>query len=72
MLRKAKGEEPFGFETYLESPIDFTSLTKQEELLLAFYREQGKEIPPEILTKLENMRKRAKEDQGREDSNGKK
>jgi hypothetical protein len=72
MLRKVKGEEPFGFETCSESPNAFASLTSQEEQLLAFYREQGKQIPPEILRKLEEMRKRAKEEQDKEDANGEK
>ena len=65
MLRKIRGEEPIGFCDW-ESLNSLEELTIRQEELVAFYRAQGKQLPPDIQAKLDNIRKRAK---GNQDNN---
>jgi len=59
MLRKVRGEEPIGF-CDLESLDSLEDLTARQKELVAFYRAQGKQLPPDIQAKLNEIRKRAK------------
>lgn len=66
MLRKVRGEEIA--VDWTESLEEITeSLNAEEHKLAVFYRAKGKEIPPEVQAKLEEMRRRAKEKGGAAD-----
>lgn len=66
MLRKVRGEEPIGFCDW-ESLDSLKDLTARQEELVAFYRARGKQLPPDIQAKLDEIRKRAK---GHQDNHG--
>ena len=57
MLRKVRGEESVGFCDW-ESIDSLEKLTIRQEELVAFYRARGKELPPDIQAKLDEIRKR--------------
>lgn len=59
MLRKVRGVESVGFCDW-ESIDSLEKLTVRQEELVAFYRARGKELPPDIQAKLDEIRKRAK------------
>ena len=58
MLRKVRGEKPIGV-SHNVSEATYAELSRQQEELVALYRARGREIPPDVLAKLEEMRKRA-------------
>jgi len=61
IIAKAKGELSIGVrQSYDESQVVFT---EKEQELLALHRSQGQELPAEIQKKLEELRKKAQEEQ---------
>jgi hypothetical protein len=60
MLRKINGEEPMFVEPDTQAPQPNSGeLTAAERELVALYRSQGKDLPPEIQEKLRVMEERA-------------
>jgi hypothetical protein len=63
ILAKARGKMPIGERNVASvEPIEY-ALSESEKELVALYRSQGKELPPEIQKKLEELRKKAKEEE---------
>jgi len=63
ILAKARSKMPIGERNVAPvEPIDYP-LSESEKELVALYRSQGKELPPEIQKKLEELRKKAKENE---------
>lgn len=61
IIAKARGKLPIGVkQVHDESQVTFT---EREQELLALYRSQGRETPAEIQKKLEELRKKAQEEQ---------
>ena len=62
MLKKAKGELPVAERTE-EEPEDLwyeSSLTEEEEALVALHQNEGAELPAEIKEKLRRLREKAR------------
>lgn len=72
ILSKAKGEIAIGQRQQLSSEEDQLTFTEKERELLALHRSQGKDLSPEVLKKLEELRKKAREKQQGTDNDSKK
>lgn len=60
MLHKINGEEPMFVQPESETPkLGGSELTAAERELVALYKAQGKDLPPEIEEKLKAMEERA-------------
>lgn len=62
ILAKARGQMPIAERNivFIEPIVEYT-LNEREKELVSLHRAQGKELPPEIQKKLEELRKKAKE-----------
>lgn len=63
MMRKINGEEPVGIRDENICPQPFSELSAEDRELVAFYREKGKDIPSDIQEKLNEIRKRAQQEE---------
>ena len=71
ILRKVNGEEPTFVEPEPEAPqLGNSELTAAERDLVALYRSQGKDLPPEIQEKLKAMEERANRPPDDEEQDG--
>lgn len=61
MLQKIHGEEPLGKQRQQELNVTPNVLNETQQELLMLYRSKGRNIPPEIQSILDEMRKRASE-----------
>jgi len=60
MLGKVRGEEPIGFCDW-KSLDSLEKLTERQQELVVFYRSRGRELPQEVKSKLDEIRRRAQE-----------
>ncbi len=62
IIAKAMGCLPLGERQQQEDVFNEAALTERERELLALYRSQGEELPPEIQRKLEEFRKQVEQE----------
>ena len=63
ILAKARGQMPIGErDVVLVEPIIEYTLSEREKELVSLCRAQGKDLPPDIQKKLEELRRKAKEE----------
>jgi hypothetical protein len=63
ILAKARGKVPIGERKVASIEQIEYAFSESEKELVALYRSQGKELPPEIQKKLEELRRKAKEEE---------
>jgi len=63
ILAKVRGEIPIGERNPSSTELIEGVFTESEQELVALHRTQGQELPPEIQKRLEELRKKAKEEQ---------
>ena len=71
LLRKINGDEPMFNESDPQiKSLDNSELTNAERELIALYRSQGKDLPPDVAAKIKAMEERASQPAEDEEQHG--